>query len=73
MLQLRKIVIGCVVMISTVFLVVAILMTPIGPQAVTINKVYETKEACEVGRAEANLKSPVTVIVSKCIAIGLEA
>ncbi len=60
-------------MISTVFLVVAILMTPIGPQAVTINKIYETKEACEAVRAEANLESRFTVIVSKCVAIGLEA
>lgn len=60
-------------MIPTVFLVVAIILTSVGPQAVTINKIYETKEACEVGRETANLKSQDTVLISKCIAIGLEA
>lgn len=59
-------------MISTVFLVVAILMTPTGPQAVSVNRLYETKEACELGRSEANLRSTNTVLISKCIAIGLE-
>lgn len=58
-------------MISTVFVAVALIMTPVGPQAVAFNQVFPTKEACDTWRQDADKKMPPnSVIHSQCVVLG---
>lgn len=57
----------------SIFVAVALLMTPNGPQAVAFPNPFPTIEACNEWRKDADTKMPAgSVIMSKCIKLGVE-
>jgi len=58
----------------SIFVAVALLMTPNGPQAVAFPNPFPTIEACDSWRIGADSQIPPGVLItSKCILIGVEA